>query len=219
MAKIIIFGTNDIAQLAHFYFTKDTTHEVVAFTVDKKFIANEIFEGKPVVPFEDVEQFYKPSEFSMFIAVSYTKLNTLREEKYFVAKQKGYSLESYVSSRCSYLSQIAPGDNCFILENNTIQPFVTIGNNVTLWSGNHIGHHSTIHNHNFITSQVVISGRCTIQTNCFIGVNATVAQNVVIAKKCIIGAGAVITTNTIANGVYVPPKSTKLNFDSLKVNL
>ena len=52
------------------------------------------------------------------------------------------------------------GDNCFIFEDNTVQPFVTLGNNLVLWSGNHIGHHSTLRDHCFISSHVVISGFC-----------------------------------------------------------
>ena len=98
----------------------------------------------------------------MFVAMSYAKMNAVRAEKYASMKAAGYRLVSYVSSRCSYLSQTPPGDNCFILEDNTIQPFVTIGNNVTLWSGNHIGHDATIEDHCFITSHVVVSGNVRI---------------------------------------------------------
>ena len=58
------------------------------------------------------------------------------------------------------ISPRPPGDNCFILEDNTVQPFVTIGNNVTLWSGNHIGHDSVIEDDCFISSHVVVSGTC-----------------------------------------------------------
>ena len=72
--------------------------------------------------------------------MSYAKMNKLRAEKYYQAKQLGYELVSYISSRCSFLTEYPVGENCAILEDNTIQPFVRIGNNVTLWSGNHIGH-------------------------------------------------------------------------------
>lgn len=219
MSKIIIFGTGDIAQLANYYFTKDSEHEVEAFTVDKAYFINTEFEGKPVVTFETVAGIYPPSEYKMFIALSYAGLNNIRKEKYSEAKAKGYLLESYISSRCSYLSSFEAGDNCFILEDNTIQPFVKIGNNVTIWSGNHIGHHSVIENDNFISSHVVISGHCTIKPNCFLGVNATIANNVIIEANCIIGAGAVITATTDLGAVYVPPKSIKLNKQSSAVKL
>ena len=37
MARVVIFGAGDIARLAHYYFTHDSDHEVVAFTVDEEY--------------------------------------------------------------------------------------------------------------------------------------------------------------------------------------
>lgn len=219
MAKIILFGTGDVSQLAKYYFDIDSEHEVVAFTVNESYITENTFENKPLLAFENIESKYPPSEYSMFIALSYSNMNKTREQKYYEAKAKGYELVSYISSKCTYLSQFKTGDNCFVFENNTIQPFVKIGNNVTIWSGNHIGHHSTIENHNFISSHVVISGHCIIESNCFLGVNSTIAHKVKIAKKTLIGAGAVITKNTEEKSIYVPAKSIKLDKTSDTVTL
>jgi sugar O-acyltransferase (sialic acid O-acetyltransferase NeuD family) len=211
MARVILFGSGDIAQIANYYFETDSDHEVVAFTVDSAFLKESTFEGKPVVPFESLSDTYPPGEYQMFIAVSYAGMNALRAAKYHEARAKGYTLVSYVSSRCSYLSAYPPGDNCLIFEDNTIQPFVRIGNNVTLWSGNHIGHHSEIRDHVFISSHVVISGHCLIEPFSFLGVNATLAHTVVIAERTLVGAGAVITKNTEPGGVYVPARTIKLD--------
>ena len=219
MAKIILFGTGDIAQIANYYFNIDSEHEVVAFTVDKEYIKETSYEGLPLVAFEEVEELYPSTEYKMFIALSYSQMNKIREEKYFSAKEKGYDLVSYVSSKCSNMSQYPHGDNCFIFEDNTIQPFVKIGNNVTLWSGNHIGHHSVIKDHNFISSHVVISGHCTIESNCFLGVNATLAHKITIARETLLGAGAIIAKNTEEKGIYVPPRTIKLDKTSDQIQL
>jgi len=219
MAKIIVFGTGDIAQIAKYYFTIDSEFEVVAFTVDRDYVNAETFEDKPLVAFEEIVQRYPPSDYKMFIALSYSKMNKIRASKYNSAKEKGYELVSYVSSKCSYLTQNEPGDNCFIFEDNTIQPFVKIGNNVTIWSGNHIGHHSEIMDHNFISSHVVISGHCTIKPNCFIGVNATLAHKIILAEETLVGAGAVISKNSEAQGIYVPPRTVKLDKNSTEIDL
>lgn len=208
--KIIIFGTGDIAQIANYYFEIDSDYKVEAFTVDSAYCSSHTFENKPLVPFDNIESIYSPSEYKFFIALSYSNMNKLRERKYFETKSKGYSLVSYISSKCTNLSQYNCGDNCFIFENNTIQPFVKIGNNVTLWSGNHIGHHSIIEDHNFISSHVVISGHCTIKSNCFVGVNSTIGHQVKVANETLIGAGSVITKDTEIGSVYVPAKSIKL---------
>ena len=217
--KIIIFGTGDIAQIANYYFDIDSKYEVVAFTIDSAYIKQNEFEGKQVIAFENIATTHPPAEYKMFIALSYAKMNTVREAKYHEAKAKGYELVSYISSRCSYLSQFPCGDNCFIFEDNTIQPFVKIGSNVTLWSGNHIGHHSEIKDHNFVSSHVVISGHCVIESYCFLGVNSTLAHNVILAQKTLLGAGAVIAKNTEEGGIYVPPRTVKLEKKSDEITL
>ncbi|MDB5283632.1 MAG: O-acetyltransferase NeuD family protein [Bacteroidota bacterium] len=210
MAKLIIFGTGDIAQIANYYFEIDSEHEVVAFTVDEKYMQGATFEGKPLVAFENLAKAYPPTEYKMFIALSYSNMNKLRAEKFAQAKNIGYQLVSYISSKCTYLSQFPCGDNCFIFENNTIQPFVKIGDNVTLWSGNHIGHHSVIEDHNFVSSHVVISGHCTIKSYCFLGVNSTLGHKVTCASETLLGAGAILTKDSVEKGVYVPAKSVLL---------
>jgi sugar O-acyltransferase (sialic acid O-acetyltransferase NeuD family) len=210
MAKIIIFGTGDIAQIANYYFEKDSEHEVVAFTLNREYITQNRFENKPVVPFEEIQALYPPGKYSFFLALSYGRMNKLRAEKFAAVKNAGYSIVSYVSSKCTYLSQHPCGENCFIFEDNTIQPYVKIGNNVTIWSGNHIGHHSTIEDHNFVSSHVVISGHCCIKSYCFLGVNSTIGHQVVLAPETLVGAGAIIVKNTVEKGVYVPAKSVLL---------
>lgn len=219
MEKIIIFGTGDIAQIAHYYFNIDSNYDVVAFTVNKNYITSPQFESKPVVEFETLVEKYPPSEYKLFIALSYAKMNKVREEIYHEAKGQGYTLVSYISSKCTYLSEEKPGDNCFIFEDNTIQPFVKIGSNVTLWSGNHIGHHSVIESHNFISSHVVISGHCHIESNCFVGVNSTLAHKVRLVKETLVGAGAIINKNTEFGSVYVPARSVLLDKKSFDITL
>lgn len=219
MEEIVIFGLGDIAQIANYYFKIDSNFKVVAFTVDREFINDSHFEGLPIIPFDELLPKYPPSKFKLFIAVSYTNLNKVREKKYFESKEMGYELVSYVSSKCTYLTQYEHGDNCFIFEDNTIQPFVEIGNNVTLWSGNHIGHHSIIHDHNFISSHVVVSGHCIINSNSFIGVNSTLGHKVIIGIENIIGAGSIITKSTKDYEVYVPAKTMKLEKSSSAIKL
>lgn len=205
--KIVIFGMGDIAQIANYYFEIDSNYEVAAFTVDEAYKTSDEYEGKPMVAFGDLKEKYPSSDYKLFIALSYASMNKLREKKFNEAVEMGYELVSYISSKCSYMSQYQPGKNCFIFEDNTIQPFVKIGDNVTLWSGNHIGHHSTIESHNFISSHVVISGHCTIKSNCFLGVNATIHNNITIEKETLVAAGAIISKNTVEKGVYLPAKT------------
>ena len=207
MAKLVIFGAGDIARLACLYFTRDSEHEVAAFTVDQQYLTSNIFLDLPLVAFEKVAELYPPREYKMFVALSYAQMNKVRAQKYHQAREAGYELASYVSSRCSFLTDHPVGDNCFILEDNTIQPFVRIGNNVTLWSGNHIGHDVVIDDHCFLASHIVVSGYVRIGFGCFIGVNATLRNSITIAPETLIGAGAVIMKDTVEKGVYLPQRA------------
>ena len=202
MAKIIVFGTGQWAELAHFYLNHDSSHEVVAFTVDLDHIKETTFKALPVISFEEVNTYFPPNQYKMFIPMSFKKMNHLRAEKYFQAKKMGYELISYVSSKSTIWPGFSCGDNCFIFEDNTIQPFVSIGNNVTLWSGNHIGHHTKIGDHVMLTSHVVISGCCTIEAFCFFGVNSTVRDETYIANDTLVGMGVNISNDTSPFDVY-----------------
>lgn len=209
--KIVIFGTGDIAQLAYYYITHDGKYKVAGFTVNREYKKADTFMNIPVVEFESVENFFPPESHLMFIAISYAKINHIRADKYREAKTKGYQFYTYLSPGVTLYDNVEIGENCFIFEDNTIQPFVKIGNNVTLWSGNHIGHHSVIGDHCFVTSHVVISGGVKIGDYSFIGVNATLRDHITIGKECVIGAGSVMMHNTKDKDVYVPERAKLYN--------
>jgi carbonic anhydrase/acetyltransferase-like protein (isoleucine patch superfamily) len=78
-----------------------------------------------------------------------------------------------------------------------------VGDNVVLWSGNHIGHRTCIEDHCFISSHVVVSGYCRVGRSSFMGVNSCVADFVKIGEDCVIGAGAVVVKDTEPAKVYV----------------
>ena len=202
MAKVIIFGIKDFAELAHYYLENDSPHEVVAFCVHQQYLPEEKFFHKlPIVPFETIETHYPANEHQFFAPMAPVQMNRLREAVYNDIKSKGYQCISYVSSKATLFNN-GIGDNCFILENNTIQPFTTIGNNVILWSGNHIGHHSVIKDHVMFTSHVVLSGHCVVENNATLGVNATIRDGITIAEGSFIAMAASITKNTEAWGFY-----------------
>ncbi|SDY41793.1 sugar O-acyltransferase, sialic acid O-acetyltransferase NeuD family [Jannaschia faecimaris] len=208
MKPLVIFGTSQIAELAHFYFTRDADRSVVAFTVDGAYVTEATNCSCPVVPFEELAERFPADEHDVFVALSYASINKLREHKFNAVQALGYDCPSYISSRATVLTQYPIGKNCFILEDNTIQPFVRIGHNVTLWSGNHIGHHSVIEDHAFISSHVVVSGNCYIEEGCFLGVNSTIRDNMRIGKRSVLGVGARILEDVAPEGVYME-KSTE----------
>jgi sugar O-acyltransferase (sialic acid O-acetyltransferase NeuD family) len=203
MAKVVIFGSSDIADVVYYYLTRDSEHEIVAFTVDGDYLTADTFQGLPMVPYEKLAEYYPPDRYQLFIAISYLRVNQLRKQKYLDAKQRGYKFISYVSSKAFY-HHTPVGENSFITERNLIQPFVSIGNNCILLGANYIGHHSVINDHCFISSDVSIGGGVTVGESTFIGLNATIRNSISIGKENIIGAGSIILTDTEDRAVYSP---------------
>lgn len=202
--KLIIVGTGEFAAIAYEYFTYDSDYEVVAFTVNEEYINEPKYMGLPVIALENIISRYSPEEYSAFVAVPSSNLNELREKLYCFMKEAGYSLATYISSKAFVWRNSEIGDNCFVFENNTIQPFVKIKNNVILWSGNHIGHQTVINDNVFISSHVVISGYCNIGKNSFLGVNSTFNDGVSLPAYSVVGSAALINKSPKEeNKVYV----------------
>lgn len=207
MSNIVIFGTGDVAKLVHFYFTNDSEHRVVAFTVDAHFRKSDSFLDLPLVDFESLPDSYPPGDNLMFVALGYAGVNAVRAAVYHKAREAGYTLASYISSHCTCFDRSAIGENCLVLENNVIQPFSSIGDNVFLWSANVIGHHARIDDHCFVAGHAVIASHCHIGTRAFLGLNCTIRNGVRVGAQTVIGAGATVMKDTIEKGVYLPART------------
>ena len=219
--KLVILGDGAFAEVAYEYFTHDSNYEVVGFSVESAYLQRESLFGLPVVPFESITSHFPADGVEFYAAVVYSQLNRLRTRLYEAAKRKGYRPASYISTKAFVWSNVRMGEHCFIFEDNTVQPFVTIGDNVVLWSGNHIGHHGTIEDHCFVSSHVVVAGSARIGRASFLGVNASIANEVQIGADNWIGPGVTITADTPEKAMYrgeqpAPAKATTHRFFKLK---
>jgi sugar O-acyltransferase (sialic acid O-acetyltransferase NeuD family) len=209
--RLILVGDSAFAEVAYEYFTHDSEYEVVAFSVEREYMKRDSLFGKPVVPLEELEEHYRPEEHSFYAANVYTQGNRLRARLYATMKEKGYAPASYISSAAMVWRNAKIGEHCFIFENNVVQPFVEIGDDCVLWSGNHIGHHSTIGSHCFLASHIVISGFVHVGDYCFLGVNATVSPALTIGANSTVGAAALILgdvpPDTVVRGTWKAAKA------------
>ena len=199
---LLIIGNGEIAAMAFEYFTYDSDREVAAFAIGEEYIRDPSFCDRPLVPLAEIEIRYPPAAFDAFVAIGDLQLNRIRRGHFDEMKRRGYGLASYVSSKAFVWRNVEIGENCFILEHNVLQPFVKVGDNVTLWSGNHIGHRAVIEDNVFMSSHVVISGYARIGANSFLGVNSAVAHQVRIAEDNFIAMGAVISASTEPDRIY-----------------
>jgi len=166
---LYIIGTGKTAELIYQY----TRNSYVIHFADEEKVGQRFFNRTIIHP-NDI-----PKLSTIFIAIGVNKLNTIRQRVYEEFKQKGYyKFLTYVHPNATVMNTAKIGEHCFIMEENVIQDYVSIGNNNILWSGNHIGHHTHIGDHNFISSHVVISGSCTIGNNNFFGVNSCLGDEV-----------------------------------------
>ena len=201
MTKIIIFGNGEIASLSKYYFNS-ISKKIDFFCVDDDFIKESKFENTPILPFSELKNKNR-NENKLFVALSYSQQNKLRENKFNEIQKLGFQFESFVHEN-SYISSGAKiGINCLILENQTIQRDVEIANNVTIWSGNHIGHGSKILSHTYISSHVVISGHCKVGERCFLGVNSSIKDFTTLEHDVFVGMGANVTSNTKSGSVVI----------------
>jgi sugar O-acyltransferase (sialic acid O-acetyltransferase NeuD family) len=217
MSKIIVFGLGRGADVATRYFRADSPHEIIAYTVDDAYADRKAFMGRPVIPFSRLEMEIPPTECKMFLPLGFQRMNALRAEKYAAAKAKGYSLESYVSSKIVSCDKPKCGENCFILEATVFNFDVTVGNNVVIWSANQIGDLCVIEDHVWLSSNIVLSGEVTVGAGSFLGLNSTVSNFVRIGPRSYIGANTLIVKDTPADSVYVTQGTPQLaNIDSLR---
>jgi sugar O-acyltransferase (sialic acid O-acetyltransferase NeuD family) len=210
---VVIFGAGSYAQVASVYLTKDSTREVLAYTVHGEYAKSDSFSGLPLIAFEELLDRYPPDRVELLVALGYQGLNRARRDIYEHCKRLGYDFVTYVSSRAMVMTDDPIGENTFVFEANVIQPFVEIGDNVVLWSGNHIGHHSRIGDHCFIASHAVVSGHVDIGESCFVGVNATFRDAISVGARCVVGAGATVLESqpegTVLAAKATPPHPRK----------
>jgi sugar O-acyltransferase (sialic acid O-acetyltransferase NeuD family) len=209
MAKIIIFGTGKGADIATRYIRNDSDHEIVAYTLNSQYIKGEKFNDLPVVAFEVVEKFYSPDHFLLFAPLGFDSMNKSRAQIFEQGKAKGYHFATYVHSSVKTLEPLVIGENCFILENQSINLDVKIGDNVTMWSGNQVGDRSVIGDHVWLSSHVCISGDVVIKPYSILAVNCTISNNVTIEEENFIGANALISKSTLPREVYIVPPTPK----------
>lgn len=202
--SLIIVGTGLFAEVVSSYFDELSDYKVVGFACHESFKNTDKIFGRNLFSIEKLSDFFSPKDVDVFVAIGYGQMNKNRQRVYQEMKERGYNCAKFIHPGIRIWDSSKIGDNVFIFEDNTIQPFTIIGNNTILWSGNHLGHHSVIGDHCFISSHVVISGSCKLGNNVFIGVNATLHDSISIGDECLIVAGAIISKSTEPRSVYAP---------------
>ena len=199
MKNLIIFGNSIFAELAIYYFSKFSDYKICFISSDKKYIKKKYFNGIPQIPFEKAIK-KDNKEYQVYIAIGYSKMNKLREDFYKKFKLKGFKMANFIHPKASNFSKKI-GDNNFIMENVSLNPFTKIGNNNIFWSGNIIGHHCNIGSNNFFSGNSTISGKCKVKNNNFFGVNTSTRDEIIVGNECFVDANQHIAKN-LNDGIF-----------------
>ena len=214
--KLFIFGTQNFAEMCHYFFTQDSGYEVAGFTVDAAYLQGDSFKGLPVVAYEELRAGPLREDIELFVAVGVGKINTLRAQKVEQVQQDGFRLASFVSSRASVPPGFVARPNTMIMDQVNIHPDVEIGTDTIVWSNSRIALKVHVGDHVWITS-AVIGDSTTIGDYSFVGLNATVAPFVKVGSHNLIGAGALITQDTKDYEVYRGQRSRPSKVSSLRI--
>ncbi|MET4161018.1 UDP-N-acetylbacillosamine N-acetyltransferase [Marinobacterium sp. MBR-111] len=215
--NLIIYGTGPLAKLLYYYLSDDSEYNVKGFCVNADYISESEFLGLPVVPFEEIEKTYPPTEYGMLLAIGYSKMR-VRKKLFNDVKNKGYILVNYVHSSV-IKHNVVMGENNIIFAGCIIEPNVKIGNNNIIWSMTLLGHDCIIGNHNYISAKCLISGDSQIFDLCFIGNGATMINGLLVNNETCVGAASYLRKSTDEKGLYVgnPSKLIKYNKNGIEL--
>ena len=204
ITKVILIGAGHYAATVFCYLDKSPDHEVEAFAVDPEFIDTQTLCGRPVISLTELTDLYPPSSVEIFCAVGPQKMNLYRMTLYERIRQWGYRFLTYIDPKAGTWPDLVVGQNVFIDDTCTIQPYVTIGDNVTLLASI-VGHHGHIQDHAFL-SRATLGGSVEIGEGTFIGMNATIRDNTRVGSHCVVGMGAAVQQDIEDDTVVAAPK-------------
>lgn len=214
--KILVFGVGRGADTARRYFQSDTPHEIAAYVVDRQYLRADTFGGRPVVALDEAVARFSPKEVFAFAPLGAARMNALRKEKYELLKSLGYRFVSYIHSSNSVAGRCDIGENCFILENQSLNFETVIGNNVVMWSSCQLGDRSRIGDHAYLGAHVVINGDVEIGESAYLGSNCTISHGIRVGHRSFIGANALISQHTKDDSVHVVESTPAAEIDSTR---
>jgi sugar O-acyltransferase (sialic acid O-acetyltransferase NeuD family) len=208
--NVVITGLTDFASLMKLYLEQTTAHQVLAFTAEKQYISNNLFDGLPVVALENLNQAFPNGDFCVLNAIGYRKMNRLRARIHRLLQDQGRALLTYVHPSATVNSPL--GEGCIVLENSSIGFRNNIGCGGLFWGGVIIAHNVNIGDFTYWSPGAVCCGNVTVGDRCFIGANATLRNRINLAEGTLVGAGVYMSRSVDGLGqAFRAPYSQKLS--------
>lgn len=206
--KLVIFGTRNFAQLARYYFERDSDYSIHAFTVDAEYLREPSSGGLPIVALDELLKEFPASEYDMFVAIGYGQVNRQRANKLAQIVAMGYKAASFVSSKASVAEDVTIGPNTMIMEQALVHPGARIGQDSIIFPGSFVGLDTRLGEHCWIVC-ATLDEAIQVGAYSFVGLRAIIGPNVSLGESCIVGAGAVVMTGAGDHTVFRSPKGDK----------
>ena len=197
--NVVIYGVGPYAEVFFYDLVQYGKNNFlpIAFTVDEQYMESANFCGLPVVAFENVENFYPPDKFEMFVICGYTRMRN-RREMFNKAQQKGYIFPNYVSSKARVEGKLNIGCNNIVLAGAEIGHDGIMGNNNFINQNCYLAHNFEIGNDNIFSAGCIIGGFSKIGDLNFFGFSVISSGFRKVGNENLIGMGSVLTKN-VAN--------------------
>ena len=191
--NLLIFGNSLMAEVVFPYFSKYSNYNKIIFCAEKEYLKKI---NKFIFPVLSIDEALKLNKkvYDVFIAIGYSKMNTVREKFVNFFFKKNFRIVNFIHPNSNIFIKNL-GINNFIMENVSINPYTKIGNNNFFWSSVVIGHHNLIGSNNFFSGNVTVSGNSKIRNNCFFGVNSCTKDGIEIDDYSFIEAGEYVANN------------------------
>lgn len=203
--RVILFGASDFARLMTAYIEKFTDWLIEAYTVDGAYVHSEEYLGKPLVPFERLEEAFSPASYEVLVAIGYKEMGDVRKRAFERVRAAGYAQPNFIHpTALCYAEKIGEGN--IILENAVVSILTTLGSANLIWNGCQIGHDLSIGSYNSFGAGVICAGETVIGDNCFFGVGSATRNNIDVASYTLLGAGCYLNHSTSKEDAYIPQK-------------
>lgn len=192
---VVLISTGMASEVIAAYLDRFSEFNLVGFTVDRDYMKETEYLGKPVAPWDEIQTAFPPDQVLLMGPPTFARLNTFRRDRYNEGKAMGYGFASFIHPSSNVMTDDI-GDHVIILDGCVVLPKTKIGNNVIIWCDTHVGHHCVIADHVFMSAQVGIAGNSKVGAECFLGGQAGIAHGVTIGDRC-----AIVNAAKIGNDV------------------
>lgn len=157
------------------------------------------------IPYSAMQSSLIAGRASLFVAMGYGRLGTLRRECVDRLARDGWSLCNMLSPFAVVDGLVEPDANVLVMRGAVIQRSASVGRGTICRSRSLVAHDSTVGQYCYLGYGAMVLGNTAVEDHCFIGAGAIVRDGIRIARGSVIGAGAAIMSDTVPNGIYASP--------------